>query len=341
MLTSSLACGPMSQEVIEAVFRHSHKFGKRLMLICSRNQVDVDYGYVFTTRQYMDYIEKMKRKYPRSSVVICRDHCGPGFGSDQPLLTTSDTLESVKDTIRCDLENGFDFIHIDLCHNMEWCMSHSEKLQRTKELMQFAIDIKPDVMFEIGTDENIGKPETNIDRIVADIRACQEVANPVFYVVQTGSFVRAAYQAGSFKADNVRTMCKALHDCGTKLKEHNADYLTTEQIITRNGVVDAINIAPQLGVVQTSHILSQSLIYGIDTKPFMNKVVHCGKWKKWIDNDYCDPDYYLCALVAGHYHFDTPVYKRLIEELSRKTNIRKNIISEITKVIEHYLFAME
>jgi hypothetical protein len=51
MLTSNLAFGPMSKEIIEAVFRHSHKYNKQLMLICSRNQVDVDKGYVFTTKK--------------------------------------------------------------------------------------------------------------------------------------------------------------------------------------------------------------------------------------------------------------------------------------------------
>ena len=144
MLISNLACGPMSKEIIEAVFRYSHKFGKQLMLICSRNQVDRDSGYIFTTSQYAEYLEKMRRIYPQSDVVVCRDHCGPGFGG------VDDSLESVKTTIHCDLEHGFDLIHIDLCMATSWSedgvrqypMTHNDKLKHTTELMQFALDIK-------------------------------------------------------------------------------------------------------------------------------------------------------------------------------------------------------
>ena len=194
MSTSKLACGPMSREVVEAVFRYSHKFEQPLMLICSRNQVNANDGYVFTTKEYVEYVAKMRRKYPVAKIMICRDHCGPGFGSP------SDSLESVKDTIRCDLEYGFDLIHIDLCNAItEWntnalaferTMPHKEKIQNTAELMQFALNIKPDIRFEIGTDANIGRAEDNINRIIEDVRACQKIANPTFYVVQTGSLVR-------------------------------------------------------------------------------------------------------------------------------------------------------
>lgn len=321
----------MSKEVIEAVFRHSHKFGIQLMLICSRNQVDASNGYVFTTQQYMDYVVKTERKYPKSNVIICRDHCGPGFGT-----TAESDLSGTRNTIRCDLECGFDLIHIDLCHTN---MTHEDKLCSTVKLMQFALDIKPDVMFEIGTDENVGVAETNVERIVADIQACQKIANPTFYVVQTGSLVYEDCSAGFFEAEKVRIMHQAIRRCGTRLKEHNADYLTKEEIVARSDIVDAVNIAPQLGVVQTSHVLFKALIYGIDTQPFIDKVVRIGdRWEKWSD----DPNNRrLCALVAGHYHFNEPEYQHLIDQLSSRLNIRESIINEITKVIEHYLFALE
>lgn len=329
MLKAKLACGPMSPEIIEAVFRHSHRYDEQLMLICSRNQIDQYNGYVFTTKKYMDYIAKMRSRYVQANVLICRDHCGPGFGAPD------NTLDSVRDTIRCDLECGFDLIHIDLCH---LSIPHVEKMQKTLQLMEFARGIRSDVMFEIGTDENVGVAETDVNRITADIQTCQEVANPVFYVVQTGSLVREAYQAGSFRTDAVRLMKKVLHKCGTRLKEHNADYLSANQIAYRKDVVDAVNIAPQLGVIQTNYILSQALIYGIDTKPFIDEVVGGGKWRKWVDGS---TNYQLYALIAGHYHFGGPAYKRLTEQLALRTNVVENVICDIIKVIEHYLFALE
>lgn len=329
MLTSNLACGPMSREIIRAIFRHSDRYGKQLMLICSRNQIDSSSGYVFTTKEYMDYIAEMKSIYRNSDVVICRDHCGPGFG------TEDDTLESVRDTIRCDLECGFDLIHIDLCH---LDVSHEDKIRETIKLMKFALDINPGVMFEIGTDENRGTAETDVDRIVADIKACQQIANPVFYVVQTGSLVWEDLNIGLFRADTVRVMHDALHGCGTKLKEHNADYLTTEQIGERRGIVDAVNIAPQLGVIQTSLVLSRALTYGINPRDFINEVYKGGRWKKW---QAIEDNLHLSALVAGHYHFNSSEYKQLIDQLSAKIPINECIVKEITRAIEHYLFAME
>jgi hypothetical protein len=329
----------MSKEIIEAVFRHSHKYGKQLMLICSRNQVDVNTGYVFTTPQYMIYIAKMKHKYPQADVLICRDHCGPGFGISNRFDIPNNNLESVKDTIRCDLEHGFDLIHIDLCHAF---MPHLEKLRNTTKLMELALDIKPDIMFEIGTDENIGEAETNVDRIISDIRTCQQVANPIFYVIQTGSLVYEAHNAGSFDIDKVGVMHDVLANCNVKLKEHNADYLTSQKITKRKGIVDAVNIAPQLGVVQTSHVLSKALLYGLNIQPFTNEVACGGNWSKWSDQKNSQVNHYrLWTLIAGHYHFNGPAYQQLIAELSCKMNIEESIIGEITKVIEHYLFALE
>ncbi|KKN98949.1 hypothetical protein LCGC14_0141940 [marine sediment metagenome] len=315
----------MSKEIIEAVFYCSQTRCKPLMLICSRNQVDKNSGYVFTTQQYMNYIAEIERKYPKSNVTICRDHCGPGFGPKD------DTIQSVRDTIRCDLENGFDLIHIDLCHAK---MSHQEKINRTVELMKFAKNIRSDVMFEIGTDDNVGIAELDVNKIREDVQACQQVANPVFYVVQTGSLVRETRNTGAFNTDSVGKMHEILKSCGTKLKEHNADYLTREQIVRRRGIVDAVNIAPQLGVVQTNYVLSQALIYGIDTRGFVCRVVHHDNWKKWIDSW---EGQYLCALVAGHYHYHEPLYERLISELAEECDVREGILCEITRVIDHYL----
>lgn len=324
----------MSKEIIEAVFRYSQNHNKQLMLIASRNQVDEKDGYVFVTSDYADYLEVMYQRYPQANVFICRDHCGPGFGPKD------ETLQSVKDTIQCDLENGFDLIHIDLCHQTSWSKTHVEKLQHTTDLMKFARDIRSDVMFEIGTDENIGATETDVNRIVADIQTCQKVTNPTFYVVQTGSLVREAHNTGTFNEESVEAMHTALHDHGVKLKEHNADYLTTEQIAMRRGIVDAVNIAPQLGAVQTNHILAQTLVYGLDIQQFIVEVLQGRKWEKWINYPNAPLSVQLCLLVAGHYHFNSPAYQKLIEKLDVKINVRESIICEVIRVIEHYSCAL-
>jgi len=326
MLQSNLAFGPMSKEVIEAIFRYSSQFNTQLMLISSRNQVDAKTGYVFTTEQYASYIGEMKQKYPRADIIICRDHCGPSFGNCREY-----SLDGTKETIKCDLENGFDLIHLDLC--LATWLSHEEKLNHTIDLMRYALSLKSDVMFEIGTDKNIGVAETDIDRIISDATQCRTVTDPVFYVVQTGSLVTEARNSGTFATETIWKISNMLHKRGIKLKEHNADYLTAEQINLRRGVVDAINIAPQLGVIQTSHVLSQAMVYGIDVQPFVQKVVFGYNWRKWSEST---GNHMLYAMIAGHYHFGEHEYKDLIKRLSEICDIRESIISEVSKVIDHY-----
>jgi len=331
-LTYNLAIGPMSAEIIESVFKYSHNFNKPLMLIASRNQIDTDSGYVCTTSEYMEMVEKLRRKFPRSQVLICRDHCGPGFG---PKWENINDLEATKKTIKNDLEHGFDLIHIDLCKAK--CDSHKQRLSLTKEMMSYAIDIRSDVLFEIGTDENVGIPEDNVDRIVSDLKSCQEIANPIFYVVQTGSLVSRYKNSGTFNRNLAKSMAQALHENGAKLKEHNADYLNEKQIKERNGIVDAFNIAPQLGVIQTETTILQSLIYGIDIEPFKELVVRSGNWKKWSNSQ----DEMEQLMLAGHYHFADDEYRRLMKKLLERNWATKKAIQQyMWLLIEHYLFSM-
>src|SRR5690242_5038473 len=107
---SRIGIGPMSPEIVEAAFRYSSLRRTPLMLIASKNQIDWDGGYVggWKTTDYMDYVKKMKKKYPRAEIYVCRDHCGPGFKNDD--------LDDVYKTIDSDIENGFDLIHVDFCH---------------------------------------------------------------------------------------------------------------------------------------------------------------------------------------------------------------------------------
>ena len=181
---------------------------------------------------------------------------------------------------------------------------------------------------------------------------CQQIANPTFYVVQTGSLVREAYNTGLFDVSSVGEMHCALNECGVKLKEHNADYLDDNQLFLRKSIVDAVNIAPQLGVIQTNYVLSQALIYGVDTQPFVDEVIQGNRWRKWVDSSHIsavgndkwfatNPQRLLFTLVAGHYHFNGSAYQRLADEVSRNLNLQEGIISEVTKVIEHYLFTLE
>lgn len=325
----------MSEEIIEAVFRYSAVHKKQLMLICSRNQIDYNHGYVFLTPEYMLFINTMKSRYPQADVVICRDHCGPGFGS------IDNSIYSVTETIRTDIRHGFDLIHIDLCH---LDVLHDEKIRTTMDLIKLAKSINPDILFEIGTDENTGIAEADMDKIVADIHAIQDVCDPEFYVFQTGSLVKEIGNIGTFNKKATQKISQILHTNHIKLKEHNADYLNTERLKRRNGIVDAVNIAPQLGVVQTQCVLTYANMFGINCMDFYQVVVENKKWQKWMShyfrNRSINHNVFL-TMIAGHYHYQADAYQDIITKLQEKVDIKQEIMCMIQHVIKHYLECLE
>ena len=326
---AKLAFGPMSTESIDAVFKYSETFRKEMMLIASKNQIDYSGGYVnnWNTAQYMNFVRKMRTRYPHANVAICRDHCGPGFNGNHD-------LKDSRMTIKTDIENGFDLIHIDFCH---YHGEREEMLARSREATMYALSLNHRIALEIGTDENDGSHYSagEIDRIASDVTFFKEFCNPEFFVVQTGSLIKEMQQVGTFNQEFVGKIHGFLKSQGLKLKEHNADYLSVEEIEQRKGIVDAMNIAPQLGAVQTLTVLQQSRIYGVSPDAFLEEAYNGGKWKKWLNTN--NPENrLLCSTIAGHYHFASENYKNLVDRLSKRTDIQEKITNSLVEVIEHY-----
>lgn len=328
-LDSSLGIGPMSSEIIEAVFRYSHYHRKELMIIPSKNQIDYNGGYVnkWTTKEFMDFVKEMREIYPNNKVKICRDHCGPGFNGNYDLKDTYKTIEN-------DIENGFDLIHVDFCY---FKGIKEEQFAESKKAIEHCLKLSPQILLEVGTDENIGTSYNlpNIGEIEKEVDFFKGFCNPEFYVVQTGSLVKEINQVGTFNKQFVDNVSKILKEKGVKLKEHNADYLSKEDILLRGSLVDAMNIAPQLGVIQTKLILDKCLTYGIDFDEFLAEVYQGGKWKKWMHNNSAE-NKFLCSVIAGHYHFSSDKYKKIIEELEKQEDIHETIINRMMEAIEHY-----
>lgn len=328
-IRADLGIGPMSSESIEATFRYSHYHRKQLMLIPSKNQIDAKGGYVngWTTRQFMDQVRKLRDTYEHSDVLICRDHCGPGFNGIDDL---SDTYDTIKD----DIENGFDLIHVDFCH---FKGTKDEQLEESKKAVEFARQINPNILLEIGTDENMGSNYNlpNLAEIEKEIDYFKAVCDPEFYVVQTGSLVKEINQAGNFNKEFTEKIAEILHRKGIKLKEHNDDYLDKESIQSRKGIVDARNIAPQLGVVQTQLVLAKCLIYGIDFRKFTEEVYQSGKWKKWLQEN-TPENKMLCVTIAGHYRFHSESYQEIIRKLGEREDINEFLINSLMEIIDHY-----
>lgn len=329
MVTANLGIGPLSPEIIEAVYRFSEENQKQMMLIASLNQINAAGGYVcgWDTLTFKRHCTTMSLQYPTSDVLLCRDHCGLFFMGETDL---AHSMDMVYDNLRADCEAGFDLIHIDMCH---FPGSREEILQATNRAIRFCLGIKPDMLFEVGTDAIGG---------VTDLQELESILAlldfPIeFFVVNTGSLVREFKQAGTFNMDNTKLCTDLLHKHGIKTKEHNSDYLTPTEIQLRGKCgIDAMNVAPQLGVVQTGVLLdrvNQCANMVESARAFTNwahEVYNAGNWKKWTERT---DDILHCVRCGGHYHFSGKNYERLREVIGLST---EDLILAAMNVVELY-----
>jgi len=328
-IKAKLGIGPMSSETLEAVFRYSHFHRKQIMLIASKNQIDHSGGYVngWTTKDYSDALNELKKKYNFNEVVNCRDHCGPGFNGNYD-------LDDTYDTIKADVNNNFDLIHIDFCH---YKGSNAERLMESKKAIEFCNSLNENISIEIGTDENTGDKFSlnSLEDIEKEIEYFLDISKLEFFVVQTGSLVMEINQVGSFNLEFCKEIASIIRKKGLKFKEHNADYLSSTEISKRKNIVDAMNIAPQFGAIQTGIVLNKCLSYGINYDNWANVIHKSGKWKKWLYNNNAE-NKFLCTNIAGHYHFASDEYKRIVEQINKHEDIYETIVESLMEVIEHY-----
>lgn len=319
----------MSREAVEAVFRYSHTNRIALALIASKNQIDYTSGYVngWTTGTFMLDVAILRQLYADADITIARDHCGPGFNGIHD-------MEDTYNTIHTDIEAGFDMIHFDFCH---MATSLSRRLKATAKAIETALAQKPDLKIEIGTDENAIdlKP---FDDVTREVSYFKERIPVDFYVVKTGSLVMEDRQIGTFNPEYVSKVYRYLDKLNIKLKEHNADYLTENQIRQRRSSVHCMNVAPQLGVVQTDVVHKLCLHYGIDPTTWLNIAWNSNHWRKWVISP-MQPDRFWASRLAGHYTFNSDEYKRVISKLEKKMRIHPTefITQQIGEVIDTYV----
>lgn len=326
-----LGIGPMSSEVIESAFRFAQVAKQPLMLISSRNQIDWEGGYVenWTTRQYADFAGTMRQKYPQAKIYLCRDHCGPGF---KPGSNDNDKLDVYK-TINDDIANGFDLIHVDFCH---YSSDDKEILVASRQAVEHILREKPDMLIEMGTDENNGRNFRDLKDIEKQMQFFRDFCQPHFYVGQTGSLIQELGQQGHFRKEYIKKLHQLAEKYDLALKEHNADYLSPEEVIKRRGLIEAMNVAPQYGVLQTMLSLQKCALYGIDPEDFLEESYQSRRWSKWLRHS-SPEDRYRCSVIAGHYHFAGANYKRIFDQLEKYEDFKETIISEMMKNFRMYL----
>lgn len=305
----------MSKNTVDAALELAADSSINIGFIPSRRQVDYAGGYVnnWTTKQFANYVS--------GKTIIQRDHGGPEQGYESDDGYTSFTADAY-----C-----FNMIHID-----PW-KAHQEYdagLEWTIKYINYINSLNKNMLFEIGTEEAIRSFSTEeLESFLTDLKGAlyPSVFNKIKYaVVQSGVGLDLLNKTntGNFSLDKLRDMCKVCKDFGVLSKEHNGDYLTGPEIRLRyeNGL-DAINIAPELGQIETrcyiEHLTPEEL------KTFYNICYNSGRWKKWVSLDDLKDDKDLIS-VCGHYMFADEKFLKIKPDIDQ---IVKQQIKERLKEI--------
>jgi hypothetical protein len=319
-----LGFGPMSRDITEILARYTKEQAYPLMIIASRNQVDYNSGYVCTSKELVDLVEE----FNNPNLLICRDHCGPYFGDKDIGLTIEECIAMCKETIKNDISSGFDLIHVDVSR------IKTNQLEYGKHLIEYAISLNPDIMIEFGSENNTGiDVSSSIGRIEGQLEFLQQYKKNVkFFVTQTGSLTKCG-QEGTFSIADNTNVAKQIHDAGFLFKEHNADYFNKDDLLDRRKAgVDSLNIAPQLGTIQTAILKEFSPGHLWDK--FSDVVYSSNKWQRWVS----DPTHTTknqAVDVSGHYCFNSNEYKEIVNNID-KQEFNNALTKKITSLLNDY-----
>ena len=309
--------GPMSKNIVDAIVEFCTNTGNIIGLIPSRRQVEWDGGYVnnWTTEEFSKYV---------TTLPLQRDHGGPGQGNDD-----DDGFESLS----------YDARHFQLIHIDPWKKypKYTDGLEKTIEMIKFAYNINPQLIFEVGTEEAIRPFEADeLNQLVVDLQVAlpKEVYERIKYlVIQSGTSLKGTDQTGDYNSDRLKQMIEVAKHHGLISKEHNGDYIPVEVIKEKFDLgLDCINIAPEFGLIETLTYLSE--IKNEKTFDRFWQICYDSKrWVKWVNPGF-DPYVNKEQLIkiCGHYVLTNPEF--ISEIKSQFPDIDIKIKNNVTRKLK-------
>jgi fructose/tagatose bisphosphate aldolase len=326
--------GPMSKNVVDSVIDYNNKNGLTFGFIPSRRQVEYDGGYVnnWTSESFSKYV---KNKSPNT--IIQRDHGGPGQGYDD-----DDGMRSFTNDAKF-----FDLIHVDPWKKYK---DIEDGVRETVETIKYCLKVNPEIEFEVGTEEAIRKYTIEeLNTILDSLRkklTQAEFKKIKYAVVQSGVGLDLGKMknTGNFDSDRLKCMVNVVHSYDILTKEHNGDYLLFNEIQKRFQIgLDAINIAPELGQVETCAVLELMKDFEDIIEFFFQICLESKRWEKWVPENY-DPHKNKLELIkiCGHYIFSKQKYESNLEVFSNISGMEMQSISiKIKNKIAQHLSSLK
>ena len=309
--------GPMSKNVVDAVVEFTEETDNKIGFIPSRRQVEYNGGYVnnWTTEEFSDYIN--------GRVLIERDHGGAGQG-----YKDDDGYKS----FRYDYEN-FDIIHID---SWKAYPNFDDGLKETLATINYIHNMNPNTLFEVGTEEAIRKfTPDELDKLLEELSHFEFFDNIKYAVVQSGVGLDLGKRVntGNFDLGRLKDFIRVCKRWGKLSKEHNGDYLTSEDVKIRfEAGLDSLNIAPEFGQLETLCYLEHM---GDDIEDYYKICYDSKRWEKWVDDDFVPEDNKEELIkICGHYVLSDKKFLDIKPDIDDKIKLTiKNKLRELCQEI--------
>jgi hypothetical protein len=340
-LGTLLCVGPLSNNIIDASVDFAERYSVPIIMVASRRQIECREfggGYVnnWTTHEFIEHVKSKNSQ----NIFFERDHGGPWQGTYEVKnqLDAVQSMNAAKKSFESDIEAGMDIIHIDPTIPIhDESLNYETILSRLFELYghisEYGKSKNKKFLIEIGTEEQNGsytdlnKLEDFIDRVNVFCNK-NNFIRPTFIVIQTGAKVFENKNIGMFEKGsiydkkhlikNIRSSADIAKKYGIHLKEHNADYLSTENLSLRPSLgIKASNVAPEFGYIETKTMFNIMNVFGnkYDFQKIEDFVYHQRKWEKWTSPE-TDLKRHELTLLGGHYCFANPEFLEIKQKIA-------------------------
>ena len=313
---------PMSKNIVDSDLELNDPiFG----LLPTRRQIDYDGGYVnsWDTKSFYKYVRDIN-----PNIVLERDHAGPMQGVQEDSGYVSYTNDA----------NYFDIIHLDPWKDAS---NHIDGIKKTVDALKYIHYLNPNIEFEILTEQTIREFEdVEIIEMMQYLlkNLSKEEFNSILYIVlQSGVGLDLINKknVGSFDLEKLRKQSFLIKAFGKKTKEHNGDYLNSDQLAIRfaNGL-DSLNIGPEIAQIETLTYLEHMSDYQIDE--YYHICFESKKWKRWVPVNFDFSDKKKLIQICGHYCFglyDLPKIDSLIKEKIKNKLLNLPLCKKSTRLI--------